>query len=428
MRNDHVFRWHQVHVGWLAFLWLTSLVGCSDSKSSQAGQPGTGGSGSGGLAASGGSMSAGGGSTGTGGKIAGSGGAAGGTVGSGGSVETGGRSGTGGTTEAGGSIGAGGRNGSGGTVSSGGIRQTGGTPGTGGSRATGGSTASGGRDGTGGGVAGATGPGGSGSGGSTGGGGDGGTADAVPSAGCGKTPALKNSPSSTTFTQNTLTISGKSRQYIIRWPDDYDNQHPYRLILGLHGATGKGADIAGNYFGLWDLSKGSTIFIAPSADGGLWSATTDTTFVDEILKAVEGDLCIDTTRIMLEGFSQGAAMSWTLACARPGVFRAAVGHSGGGVANPTTCEAVAYFGSLGLQENGGQTTQTDQFARWNGCTIETLPKAPTGGHLCSDYKGCSAGHPVRWCPYDGGHTPSPTDSGQRTSWMPQEVWTFLSQF
>jgi poly(3-hydroxybutyrate) depolymerase len=160
----------------------------------------------------------------------------------------------------------------------------------------------------------------------------------------------------------------------------------------------------------------------------LWSATSDTEFVAAILKAVEADLCIDTTRIILEGFSQGAAMSWTLACSSPGVFRAVVGHSGGGVTNPKSCEPVAYFGSGGLQENVTQTTQSDQFAKWNGCTVESFAKAPTGGHACNDYKGCSDGHPVRWCPFDGPHTPSPTDSGQRTSWMPQEVWTFLSQF
>jgi poly(3-hydroxybutyrate) depolymerase len=254
---------------------------------------------------------------------------------------------------------------------------------------------------------------------------DGGTVG-TGSTGCGKTPTLKNSPS--TANQNTLTVGGKSRQFLIRWPDNYDNTHPYRLILGLHGANGKDTDIGPSYFGLFALANSSTIFVAPSADGGLWSAANDLLFVDEILKTVEADLCIDTSRVMLEGFSQGAAMSWTLACSRPGVFRAAVGHSGGGVANPTTCQPIAYFGSGGLQENVTQTTQSDQFARWDGCTIETFAKAPTGGHACNDYKGCSAGHPVRWCPYDGPHTPSPTDSGSSTSWMPKEVWTFLSQF
>jgi hypothetical protein len=44
------------------------------------------------------------------------------------------------------------------------------------------------------------------------------------------------------------------------------------------------------------------------------------------------------------------------------------------------------------------------------------------------YPNCSAGHPVRWCPFDGGHTPSPKDSGQGTTWMPKEVWSFVTQY
>lgn len=150
--------------------------------------------------------------------------------------------------------------------------------------------------------------------------------------------------------------------------------------------------------------------------------------MSEIVKTVTADLCIDTSRIMLEGFSQGAAMSWTLACGLKGVFRAAVGHSGGGVEAPSSCDPVAYFGSGGLQENVDQTSQSDKVATWDGCTVESFAKASTGGHSCYSYKGCSAGHPVHWCSFDGPHTPSPTDSGQRTSWMPAEVWPFVSQF
>ena len=401
---------------------------------------GTGGrTGSGGTAASGGATS-GGGTIGSGGTTA-SGGMGGGTTGAGGTTakggttSAGGTTAKGGTTSAGGTISSGGKSGSGGASSAGGASDTSGSGGsvsTGGQ--TGGQTGRDGGPGSGGNTGGASGTGGSNAGGSSGSNIDGGSATAVPSAGCGKTPTLKNSPSNTTFTQNTLTISGKSRQFIIRWPDNYDKQTPSRLIIGLHGATGKGADVAGSsssegpYFGLWDLSQGSTIFIAPSADGGLWDATNDTAFVSEILKTVEADLCIDTTRIMLEGFSQGAAMSWTLACGLTGVFRAVVGHSGGGVANPSSCKPIPYFGSGGKQENVTQTTQTDQFAKWNGCTVSTLATAPTGGHACSSYSGCPAADPVRWCNYDGPHTPSPTDSGKSTSWMPSETWPFFSQF
>jgi poly(3-hydroxybutyrate) depolymerase len=390
---------------WSTLILLLAVgTGCSGSSGTNPGSETGGTFGSGGTSATGGNQ-------GTGGSSS-----SGGTVGTGGVTATGGNHGTGGSSSSGGTVGTGG------VTATGGAPATGGSVGSGGRAGSGGAAASGGTAGTGqtggSGVAGQTG-----SGGGAGNGGSGGAA--AMSAGCGKAPTLKNSASNTSFTQNTLTISGKSRQFIIRWPDDYKNTSLYRLIIGLHGATGKGADVAGSsssegpYFGLWDLSKGTTIFVAPSAD---------TAFVKEIIKSVEADLCIDTSRIMLEGFSQGAAMSWTLGCNITGVFRAIVGHSGGGVANPSSCQPIAYFGSGGKQENVTQTTQSDQFARWDGCTIETFAAAPTGGHTCNDYKGCSAGHPVRWCPYDGPHTPSPTDSGKTMSWMPSEVWPFFSQF
>lgn len=214
----------------------------------------------------------------------------------------------------------------------------------------------------------------------------------------------------------------------MRWPSNYDNTHPYRLILDFHGATGKDTDLGPSYFGLFDLSNNSTIFVAPSASGGIWSLSTDLPFVDQILTAVEADLCIDTSRVEIEGFSQGAAMVWNLACQRPGVFRAAVGHSAGGLAAPSTCKPIPYFGSGGLQENVTQTTQTDQFAKFNACTVASLPTAPKGAHVCTSYSGCPAADPVRWCNFDGPHTPSPSDSGKSSSWMPAEVWQFLSQF
>jgi hypothetical protein len=88
--------------------------------------------------------------------------------------------------------------------------------------------------------------------------------------------------------------------------------------------------------------------------------------------------------------------------------------------------SVAYLGSLGTQEGNGQNTQTDQFAKANGCTIETLPRAETGKHVCTPYKGCKEGFPVTWCSFDGGHGFEPRDSGASSSWMPQAVWDFLS--
>ena len=73
-----------------------------------------------------------------------------------------------------------------------------------------------------------------------------------------------------------------------------------------------------------------------------------------------------------------------LACGSPGIFRAAVGHSRGGLTAPTTCQPIPYLGSLGLSDVAGnsQATQTDPFAKWDGCAIaDVAHRALRGPHL-----------------------------------------------
>jgi len=276
---------------WVVFVALPGILGagCGPATTATA-AGGASGSGTGDSSASGGT-------SGTGG-IAGSGGSN--ATGTGGVTIIGGNTGTGGTTRSGGTAGTDGATSSGGATGTGGTTATGGGgPGAGGSA---------GRAGTGGTMTGA---------GGTQGSIDGGRTTGTASAGCGKAPTLKNSPAST-VNQNTLTISGTSRQFLARWPNNYDNSRPYRLILDFHGAGGKDTDLAPTYFGLFDLSNNSTVFVAPSANGGIWDATADSTFADEVLKTVEGDLCIDTSRF---GEVQSAALIVAAARIRDGANR-----------------------------------------------------------------------------------------------------------
>jgi poly(3-hydroxybutyrate) depolymerase len=247
---------------------------------------------------------------------------------------------------------------------------------------------------------------------------------AKQSEGCGKAPATLKS-ATVGQASPTNSISG-SRQFLVRWPTNYDNKKAYPLHIGLHGANGNLSENGKDNFGLWSLSKDGMIFVTLAAVSGLWSAQTDLAYADAVIKQVESELCIDTSRVFLEGFSMGAAMSWYLTGSRPGVFRAVVGHSGGGVSGAPAFQPVAYWGSLGTGEGGGQNTQTDQFAKANGCTIDTLPRGTTGSHVCTPYKGCKEGFPTVWCSYDGGHGFTDTDSGSSKSWIPQAVWDFLT--
>lgn len=267
-------------------------------------------------------------------------------------------------------------------------------------------------------------------------------AAAGPTAGCGKAPTL-------TSGSHSIQSGGLSRGYILSIPDNYDNNRPYRLIFGLHWLNGTANDVATGgadgavwaFYGQKQLSNNSTIFVAPQGIDNGWANTNgrDVTLVDDLIRLVEGDLCVDTSRVFAMGWSYGGAMSYALACARPTVFRAVVVYSG---ANLSGCnggtQPVAYFGIHGIHDSvlnisNGRSLR-DTFVRNNGCTAQS-PREPTQGsltHITTAYAGCRAGFPVQWAAFDGDHTPSPVDgstatSGSRT-WTSAEVNTFLAQF
>jgi len=401
--------------GGISLLFLSVLGGCgassSDDKSGGAG-PGNAGSTSsaGHPASSGGSAQAGS----NPGGVAGAAGTTTGTAGSGGSG--GGSAGTVGSAGSGGSTG-----GTGGTAAAG----RGGAPAAGGAAGAAGSATAGGP-------------------------GAGGGGAATPSAGCGKAPTLKNSPT-TTINYNKITTGGKSRQYILRYPSNYDNMHPYRLIIAYHWLSGSASQVFDcntesikcyttktPFYGLWDLAKDSTIFIAPDGLNAGWGNANgeDVVFTDDMLKQVEEDLCIDKSRIFANGFSYGGGMSKAIGCARANVFRGIAVYSGADFLSG--CDGgtmpIAFYGSHATDDptNGYSSgiQILNRFAKNNGCTSMTPPMPPSGGHTCVDFAGCSAGHPTRWCAFQGSnkHDPSPRDPGQSASWNPPEVWKFITQF
>ena len=422
---------------------LTASVSCSSSETGGGGAIGTG---TGGTATTpqGGSFSGAlGGSSGSTGSVTSNqatGGNSVGGAGGGGNPPTGGNRATGGVTESGGARQTGGAD----SGTGGANKATGGGGTIGGAMATGGA-----RTGTGGVAAGGTGAGGIAVGGvsATGGaattvvGGSAGGASGTPSSGCGKTPTLASG-------SRTIQSGGQSRQYMIRIPDNYDNSHPYRLIFAFHWNGGTMGDIDGggssgaawSYYGLREQANNSTIFVAPQGISNGWanSGGRDLTLVDDLIKLIEGDLCVDTTQLFSVGFSYGGGMTYELACARATVFRAAAVYSG---AQLSGCDGgkdpIAYLGIHGVSDGtcgiaGGRSLR-DTFVKNNGCTAQNPPEPATGSgtHTCTKYQGCSAGHPVEWCAFDGGHTPGNVDGGGddgAKTWTKAEVWKFFTQF
>jgi poly(3-hydroxybutyrate) depolymerase len=263
---------------------------------------------------------------------------------------------------------------------------------------------------------------------------------AATSAGCGKAPTL-------TSGNHTIQSSGKSRNYILKLPDGYDRNHPYRLIFGYHwrGGTANDVNSGGSdganwaYYGQQRLANNSAIFVAPQGIGNGWanSGGEDVTFTDDMIRQLEADLCVDTTQRFALGFSYGGGMSYSLACSRANVFRAVAVYSGAqlsGCAGGT--QPTAYLGIHGISDSVLNISLgrglRDTFVRNNGCTVQNPPEPAAGSrtHIVTAYSGCRAGYPVVWAAFGGGHTPGPIDGGGEgwRTWTADEVWKFFSQF
>jgi hypothetical protein len=96
---------------------------------------------------------------------------------------------------------------------------------------------------------------------------------AAASPGCGKAPTL-------TSGTHTIQSNGKNRSFILRIPDGYDRNRPYRLVFGFHWLGGTSPDVATGrtvetgtwaYYGLQRLADNSAIFVAPQGLNNGWA-------------------------------------------------------------------------------------------------------------------------------------------------------------
>ncbi|MQM26616.1 cellulose binding domain-containing protein [Glycomyces albidus] len=265
-------------------------------------------------------------------------------------------------------------------------------------------------------------------------------AQAASTAGCGRAPGL-------TSGTHTIQSGGKSRSFILDIPADYDRDHPYRLVFGFHWWGGTAQNVATGenvqtgtyaYYGLKRLAGGSTIFVAPQGLDNAWANNggEDVAFTDAMLDVIEGALCIDTDQRFSVGFSYGGAMSYSLACSRPDVFRAIAPYGSPGFVSGCSggTEPVAVFAAHGTTDNFTDgISQRDRFVANNGCTPQTTPSPPRGSrtHITTEFAGCSEDHPVVWASFDEGHIQAPRDGASgdgANSWLPGETWAFFNRF
>ena len=269
----------------------------------------------------------------------------------------------------------------------------------------------------------------------------------MPSAGCGKAPTLKNSPT-TAINYNMVTSGGMSRRYILRYPSNYDNTHPYRLVIAYHWRSGSASQVfdcntesircyttQSPFYGLLESVEqhhdlrgarrarrrlgeqrwpGRHLYRRHPQAGARRSLHRQVADLRQRVQLRRGHVVRD--RLCSSGCFPGRrGLRWWAA------QRLQRRQLAGGV-----------FGIHGLDDGtlgiSGGRTMRDRFVRNNGCTAMSPPEPAnnSGSHICTSYQGCSAGQPVRWCAFDGsnGHDPSPKDPGQSMTWNPRKPGRF----
>lgn len=400
---------------------LTALaagyMGCS-SDSTTGTQSGTGGSGGNGGASTTGTSGSGGGAGATGGTGA--------TAGKGGSGTTGGASGSSGSggasttgTGGAGTTGTGGASGSAGVGGSAGKAGSGGAPPDGGRGGSGGATDAGAKGDAGGGGAGA---GGSPQGGAC-------VGDYVPG----------DYPPGVEDANAWLEISGVTgqpapRHYKVHVPPSYDCRVPTPLLFCIHGfqqtgimfcVQGSAGKTSGPKGFVDKSNEEGFILVIPtgSKTPGMDSAwnggsccggktTDDVALFRALVTEVSKHVNVDAKRVYAAGLSNGALMSYRLACEAADVFTAVAPGAGQiGVSSCKPSRPVSVLDIHGTADSyfpfSSQATSTATMATGNGCGTATTPATVPGSGgdtTCVTRSGCPNGIEITACKVEaGGH-------------------------
>jgi poly(3-hydroxybutyrate) depolymerase len=246
----------------------------------------------------------------------------------------------------------------------------------------------------------------------------------MPSTGCGKTAPAAFTPEMyirTNVPEVAKTPKGAVRVYELRLPKDYQPMHPYPLIFEDHGCDGSIP------FHIEKATGSSAIIVALRAasnqdanyTGGCFATgpndkeLTEVPYFDAVVSQIETALCVDTSKLFMEGYSSGSWLTNLLGCVRAGVLRGQ-GNATGGLPTVPMC-AGPIAAMLAHDDTDDQNViaegmkARDRIKAINGCSDTTMPYEwdtnPSTMSTCIQYQGCKPGFPLVWCPTHGkGHS------------------------
>jgi polyhydroxybutyrate depolymerase len=285
-------------------------------------------------------------------------------------------------------------------------------------------------------------------------------------AACTSTPgnAAGTGPSSTTPTNGTFQVKDGNRPFTLHVPDSYDPSRPAPLVILLHGYTATGATQE-SYFQLAPESdKHGFLYAYPDGlvdpmHNHYWNATDaccdlygskvdDSTYLSDLIKLIESKYNVDTRRVYLTGHSNGAFMTFRMACDHADQITAIAALNGAMWQDVSRCRPSTAVSILDVRSTADQTimynggrivtntypsaaTTDKDWLGFDHCAA-TATKAPSldlvrdlpGAETSVDrYSGCADGSSVEtWTINGGTHIPN-----FGPNWAPDVISWLLSQ-
>ncbi|HEY2897210.1 MAG TPA: PHB depolymerase family esterase, partial [Gemmatimonadaceae bacterium] len=123
-------------------------------------------------------------------------------------------------------------------------------------------------------------------------------------------------------TNGSIVSSGRTRRYLVHVPPSYDRAKPTPLVISLHGAAGWPRQQ--QYLSQWSRLADAQGFIVvyPAGTGfpQIWHVfrdaglPRDVKFISGMIDTLERTYDIDSTRIYVDGISNGGGMAFVLSC------------------------------------------------------------------------------------------------------------------
>lgn len=190
-----------------------------------------------------------------------------------------------------------------------------------------------------------------------------------------------------------------ARDPVLHVPPGLDADRAAPLLVALHGAGGSAASGLGFLQSAAD--ERGLLLLAPASSGPTWDAIRsgygpDVDLIDRALTAVFSKVRVDTERIAVAGFSDGASYALGL-----------------GLANGRLFGRVVAF-SPGFVPRAGRSGRPGVFVS-HGDVDEVLPIGRTSRRIVPALQ--DDGYDVTYREFAGGHTVPPEIAGEALGWL-----------